>query len=89
MIYVFKCKHCHVEQEVNRPMADASKKQKCKCGKYMSRVYGGLEPKHINSGRGLRIPGVCTQLPGSPYIKNKNHLREVCKSHDLTPVGLD
>ena len=89
MIYVFKCKHCRTEKEVVRPMADAHKRQKCDCGKYMQRVYGGLEPKHINSGKGWKIPGLCTQLPGNPYIKNKHHLREECKRHDLTPVGLD
>lgn len=89
MIYEFKCRKCGTTEEISRPMSEAGEKARCKCGEIMQRVYGGLERKYINTGKGWKIPGICTQLPDNPYIKSKHHLREECKKHNLTPVGLD
>ena len=89
MIYEFRCSnpscdtHFDEEREVGRRNVEA---QCPECGNI---AFRQLILPNANTGRGSRIPGVCTTFGEEKYISNKHELREYAKSNNATTLGLD
>jgi predicted nucleic acid-binding Zn ribbon protein len=37
--YVYRCDNCHVDTEIDKPMAEASREERCTCGQTLRRRY--------------------------------------------------
>lgn len=48
MIYPYICDTCEIESEVNKPMAESSRKEFCSCGAELRRVF--TTPSVLNYG---------------------------------------
>lgn len=42
MTYPYYCSHCNITFDVKKPMSDASRLERCECGREGRRVYSGL-----------------------------------------------
>lgn len=90
MIYDYLCQECGEVTEAYRMVKDRDHCPRCHgCGAKTIKVISPGRTS-INVGKGHRIPGLCTSLPGDPvYVKNKRHFRELCKERNAgTPVNL-
>ena len=91
MIYQYRCTVCTHVTEAWRSVAERHDTPLCEdCGQPTLKLVSDPGRVKINSGKGSRIPGVCTTLPGEPvYVRNKQHFRELCKERNAgDPVNL-
>ena len=95
MTYEYLCKFCGTTFDRWRPMAEATKRTMCKCGKRADKLFSsGNGVVTWDKGRIGKNGGMCDSFPGPPvFVKNRAHFRELAKLHskdgaELTPIGL-
>lgn len=52
MTYEYICNNCKTTELITKPINEASRIEKCKCGKEMKRVY---DVSSIRTGDGIKI----------------------------------
>lgn len=89
MLYEYQCK-CKKITEAHRLVHDMYNCPPCRyCGGRTKKLPFTSVPPCANTGRGGRIPGICTTVYDKPvYIKSKYHWREICRKEGMYPYGL-
>lgn len=88
-VYEYLCPQCHERFEQYRSVEEHAKRGFCpKCMKMSPRI---VVPQrvYINTGKGDRFGTVCHSFEKPVVVRNKHHMRELCKQHDCIPYGLD
>lgn len=83
--YDYECKKCGVF-EIMKPMSEAGKEEKCKCGSPVTRIYTAPEVS-----TGVTVPaGLWRNFDIDPvYIPNKKALINECARRGVACKGLD
>ena len=88
MRYDYKCETCGNVFEETRRMADSDEPAWCPDCEGFAKKQFSIGVK-INTGDHGRMGTMCHSLPGeSVLVRNKNHFKELCKQHGLTPTNL-
>lgn len=54
MKYIYVCDQCQKIVEINKPMSEASKEERCECGEVMKRIYNSVG---IKTNDGIKTNG--------------------------------
>jgi putative FmdB family regulatory protein len=90
MIYEYLCTKCDLSFDAEHPVEERDQLTYCPECHGLGRRFMAPTRLAANVGKGSRIPGWCTSLPGKPvYVRSKAHFKELCKKNgDLYPAGL-